>query len=109
MNLKEQFAKARLLIEQGRYVQARQVLITINHPKAREWLTMLDEREAQHRGKRRSSRVVLAMLAVVVLLSCGLMYGVMKRDEARVQNIYEDVEQEREFCATMRALDVPCN
>jgi len=36
---------ARQLIQQGRYAEARTILQSIDHPKAKEWLGQLDERE----------------------------------------------------------------
>lgn len=41
----EQMVQARDLIGQKRYKDARSILNTVNHPKAREWLAKLDEIE----------------------------------------------------------------
>lgn len=40
--MKEQFAAASALIKAKRYNEARKLLKTINHPKAKEWLAKLD-------------------------------------------------------------------
>ena len=42
---RDQMVQARELIRQGRYDDARKILKKVNHPKAKEWLDQLDERE----------------------------------------------------------------
>jgi hypothetical protein len=46
--LRAQFAAVKALIQAKRYPQARELLKTINHPTAQEWLTKLDRLESQH-------------------------------------------------------------
>jgi hypothetical protein len=41
----EKMLEARGLIEQGKYVEARKLLQTIDHPKAREWLEKINALE----------------------------------------------------------------
>lgn len=47
MTTKEKMLKARDLIREGRYDEARAILEQINHPTAREWLAKLDARAPQ--------------------------------------------------------------
>ena len=39
----KQLRQAQRLIKSGRYVQARRLLVTIDHPRARHWLEKLDK------------------------------------------------------------------
>ncbi len=39
---KAKFLAAKELIEEGRYTEARQILVLINHPTAREWIDKID-------------------------------------------------------------------
>ncbi|KAA3654097.1 MAG: hypothetical protein DWQ04_34780 [Chloroflexi bacterium] len=43
MNAKEKMLKARELIQNKQYLDAREILYTVNHPTAQKWLTKLDE------------------------------------------------------------------
>lgn len=42
---REAMQKAKALIQQGQYEQARQLLVKVKHPTAQRWLDKLDERE----------------------------------------------------------------
>lgn len=46
--MRERMEQARDMIKEGQYTQARAVLKTIEHPKAREWLAKIDELEANN-------------------------------------------------------------
>lgn len=106
--IKAQFDKARVLIEQKRYDDARAVLTRIDHPKAADWLVMLDEKEAKQGGKKMRDRVIASLLVLFVLILCLFIYAGVKSDEAKIKDIGEDLDRQIETCATMRALDVPC-
>ncbi|MBN1679559.1 MAG: hypothetical protein JW966_04655 [Anaerolineae bacterium] len=43
MSAREKLLQARELIQQQRYAEAREILVTIDHPKAREWLSRIDD------------------------------------------------------------------
>ncbi len=44
MGIRQQVETARELIRQGRYVEARALLVTIDHPGARQWIARIDAR-----------------------------------------------------------------
>lgn len=46
----DQIEELRVLIKANRFDEARELLETLNHPKAEEWLKKLDEREAAYRA-----------------------------------------------------------
>lgn len=101
VSVKEQMLKARSLIQQKRYDEARGILRQVNHPKAKEWLQKLDKiappgKAAKPRNKasstpapsraqpaanakrKRRSRgpviAVLGVLLVVMLIVAGLLF-----------------------------------
>lgn len=43
MDIKEQVLRARELIQEQRYAEARAILVNVDHPKAREWIAKIDE------------------------------------------------------------------
>lgn len=55
MSIKEQLYEARKLIQEKQYEEARDLLETIDHPKAKEWLGQLNVRLAQ-RASTQSAR-----------------------------------------------------
>lgn len=70
---KAKFESAKALIEQERYAEARQALMTIDHEKAADWLKRLDAVERKQaatltqrqRSRRRSCLLVLVILLVI--------------------------------------------
>lgn len=48
--VRDQMFEARNLIQSKRYAEARSLLVTIDHPKAYEWLRKLDDVEARERS-----------------------------------------------------------
>src|SRR5258708_1944031 len=91
----QKMIEARDLIKNKRYAEARKILETVDHPKAKEWLTKLDEIElgdpfdASHRItslvkpeptqvsivlpkiSKPSNKLVWELLALVILLIIG--------------------------------------
>ncbi|GEM_PF-2380656 len=53
MDTRQQFDYARMLIEQKRYDEARQLLMTINHPAATDWLQKMEAEIAAESGGRK--------------------------------------------------------
>ena len=77
MSIKEQMLQARELIRAKQYDQARAILVTVDHPKAREWLARIDQIGASSpqtvpevRPRRSSSKrgILVAGMVMVVLL-----------------------------------------
>lgn len=62
------------LVGQRRYQEARQVLLTLDHPRTVEWLRELDKRERQQIGRRKT--IALISLAVVVVIVGGAFVGI---------------------------------
>lgn len=90
--LKEQFAKAKVLIEQKQYDKARALLITIDHPTANTWLAKLDviapaqaASPAAGRVKAKTGKLRLFrnVWGVLTLMSLGwICYGLMVSSQA---------------------------
>lgn len=81
MTVEDQLRYAKSLIQSGRYVEARNLLQSINHPTARRWLATLETRYMyQPEVKPRTGMMHFWrwVWGVAVLLSCGWMtYGVV--------------------------------
>lgn len=56
MSIKDQMLKARELISQKRYDEARAILVKIDHPTARDWLAKLDARAAAGKATSTASK-----------------------------------------------------
>ena len=70
--MRERMAAAQALIKAGEYAQARQLLRSIDHPKAREWLARLDTiaPEAKQRGKRVWMGILSLLLFALTPFAC---------------------------------------
>lgn len=88
MTIKDQMLKARALIIEKRYDEARRILEKIDHPTARDWLAKLDERapeggaspRARQGSQKRSARrsplpLILAGLVVLVVVAAGVFFA----------------------------------
>jgi hypothetical protein len=64
--MQQQLAEARDLIKQKRYREARALLKTIDHPKAREWLARLDVA-----APKKPNRTPLIAVLVILLTAIG--------------------------------------
>lgn len=80
---KGQMQKVRGLIEKGDYAKARKALFIINHPKAREWETRLDELEARQAAKsgkkapqKQERNATTYILNLAIALAVALLLGV---------------------------------
>lgn len=71
MSTKQKMQKAADLIRDKRYDEARRLLRSIDHPKAREWLNKLDERTAK--GKKSPAKKASGGRRVLILLVGGLL------------------------------------
>lgn len=79
-NPKEQMAKAKDLIKQKRYAEARRILVKIDSPTAREWLAKLDKIAPETKRAPHQSRGCLGyILSVLVsaLVTSGLIAGLV--------------------------------
>lgn len=69
--------KARALIKAKKYEQARQILITVNHPKARQWLEHINKIDLpkSSTSQKRSSwgRLLIYSLIAVVIFSVTIL------------------------------------
>lgn len=92
MAVKEQMLKAKALINEKRYDEARKILEKVDHPTAREWLTKLDaiapkgtaparakpgmqkQSTTPTRGGRRS---ILPLLIAGIIVLLGVLVGVL--------------------------------
>jgi hypothetical protein len=75
MSIKTKLDTAREHIQAERYAEARELLATIDHPKAREWIEKLDakiEAPAPSTG-RRVWRYVVPLLLITVLVAAGVL------------------------------------
>lgn len=66
---KAKMEAAKELIQAKQYTEARAILKTVDHPKAREWEAQLDKVAPQR--KPRKSRVGLLIFAVLVLIAAA--------------------------------------
>ena len=67
---REQFEAANALIKAKRYDEARKLLNTINHPKAKEWLARLDTIAPRRRGVN-----PIAIGLIVVFIAAFAAFG----------------------------------
>ncbi|MBZ0299730.1 MAG: hypothetical protein K8J31_08325, partial [Anaerolineae bacterium] len=100
---RNQMQHAQQLIKQGRYDEARKLLRSIDHPKAREWLEKLDKRAPARAPRRRTGggiggRIVgfltyvltiVISAAVTIGLLAGLVVSTASSRSAAQQQAFE--------------------
>jgi hypothetical protein len=75
---KAKMEAARELIQEKRYAEARAILLTVDHDKAREWLAKLDEIAPEVKsgsGKRPLLLITGAIIGLLVILGIGILYA----------------------------------
>jgi CSLREA domain-containing protein len=88
---KEKMQAARALIQGQHYDEAREILNTIDHPKAQEWLAKLDEITLASPWAKQSNtgrRIIVSSvtLSIILFVLLGLLFatGVLSTDEDAV-------------------------
>ncbi len=70
----EQFAAAKAYIQAKEYDKARRILKRIQHPKADEWLSKIDQMP-EMKAKRRRQIVMLVLIGVsIVIIAVAATY-----------------------------------
>ena len=95
----ERMLKARELIAAKRYAEARAILETIDHPKAKEWLAKLDviapnaaqPNPTSPSRKKPGRRYFVVYGLIFILFLGGILYGTIQYLEAYGQDGGEDV------------------
>lgn len=77
MSTKEQMQRARTLIQQKRYDDARALLITINHPKADQWLNRLNRMGTGSIQTTSDKSFTVKLFISIVLLLFWVVPGVI--------------------------------
>lgn len=83
----DQLRRAMNLLKQERYSEARALLRTINHPKAREWLTRLERAKPE---KKSISLAVISSLTLLILLivsAVGVVLLIQERNAVQAELI----------------------
>ncbi len=97
--MKEQMARASQLIKAKQYSEARKLLKTIDHPKAKEWLGKLD----QIAPERKPRRWWVPALIVVLVAIGGLSAALYVSGQNAARGVVEDARQ-----ATVARLTTYC-
>lgn len=84
---KQQMMKAKKLIDRGRYADARKILIKIDHPTAKRWITKIDEMKPPKRTG--SSRRWLLIAVIITFVIVGALIAV---NSAQQRQIVQDAQ-----------------
>ncbi len=83
--IKEQMLKARAYIQLKEYDKARRILVNVDHPKAKEWLTKLPSKRSR-KPEIIVASVLIAFLSIIVGIVIGIKLG--GRGENNLSQIY---------------------
>ncbi|GAB4527032.1 MAG: hypothetical protein OHK0046_44440 [Anaerolineae bacterium] len=70
---RDKMIKARELMQQKRYEQARAILRTVNHPMAKEWLVQIENLAPASASQRWRNRLTLFILVLFVLVMLAVL------------------------------------
>lgn len=79
--IREQFEEAKTLIAQKRYLEARLLLKSINHPKSQEWLTKLDKISPEGKPFYKTPMIVGGLAIALILIFVIVGYAIVRNNQ----------------------------
>lgn len=74
MNTRDQMRRAKRLIQEKRYDEARKLLVTIHHPQAAVWLAKINARSPLPRRRRWPYTVVVVIVVLALVLGAWTLW-----------------------------------
>lgn len=103
----QQLQKARQLIQEKRYTETRQLLKTIDHPKAREWLAKLPPDKSRSGGVPVPLFIVGLLIALLIGAGGGYLVGQQSAPPTVEQQNLGGLSAPEEQATLMPRTDMP--
>jgi len=98
MSTKEKMQTARAHIQRKEYDDARRILSTVDHPKAREWEAKIDRVAPRRSWLRRHWLKVVVVVFAVILVALGILVYQAGQEAGQVWQRIERVDALETYC-----------